>query len=89
MKGTWPHPNSEVALNYEAMHLFAEAITKANSTDPSAVMAKVPDATKSLPSKYQPGKMTGVSKAGHLLIEALAADVDHGKYVPVKVPFTE
>ena len=87
--GTSRLPNSEVALNYMTMHLFAEAIAKANSTDPVAVMAKIPDAAKSLPGKFQPAKINGVSKAGHLLIDALAASVDKGKYVPVKVPFTE
>jgi branched-chain amino acid transport system substrate-binding protein len=87
--GTSRLPNSEIALNYMTMHLFAEAITKANSTDPTAVMAKVPDAVKSLPGKYQPSKINGVSKSGHLLIEAVAAIVEKGKYIPVPVPFTE
>ena len=52
-------------------------------------MAKVPDAAKSLPGKYQPSKINGVSKSGHLLIEAIAAIVEKGKYIPVPVPFTE
>jgi branched-chain amino acid transport system substrate-binding protein len=87
--GTSRLPNSEVALNYMTMHLFAEAIARANSTDPAAVMAKVPDAAKSLPGKFEPAKINGVSKSGHLLIDAFAASVDKGKYVPLKVPFTE
>ncbi|MEA2690241.1 MAG: branched-chain amino acid transport system substrate-binding protein, partial [Candidatus Eremiobacteraeota bacterium] len=87
--GTSRLPNSEIALNYMTMHLFAEAIGKANSTDPAAVMAKIPDAAKSLPGKYQPSKISAVSKQGHLIIEAVAAIVDKGKYVPVPVPFTE
>ncbi|GAC1574566.1 MAG: ABC transporter substrate-binding protein [Candidatus Elarobacter sp.] len=82
-------PNSEVGLNYEAMHLFAQAIAKAGSTDPGAVMGKMTEAAKTLPGKYQVGKLNGISKAGHMLIDALAAEVQNGKYVQLRVPFTE
>ena len=82
-------PNSEVGLNYMAMHLFAHAISKAGSTEPGAVMAKMGEAAKTLPGKYQIGKLNGISKQGHMLIDALAAEVDKGKYVQLRVPFTE
>lgn len=82
-------PNSEVGLNYETMHIFAEAINQAGSTDPAAIMAKVPSATKAVPTKYQVAKVNGVSKAGHMLFDSVAAVVNKGKYDPVPVPFTE
>ncbi|HEY4440220.1 MAG TPA: ABC transporter substrate-binding protein [Candidatus Elarobacter sp.] len=82
-------PNSEVGLNYETMHVFAAAIQEANSTDPAAIMAKVPSAAKSLPGTYRVADINGVTKAGHLLIRAVAALVSKGKFEPVQVPFTE
>ncbi len=82
-------PNAEVGLNYETMHVFAQAISEAGSTDPAAIMAKMPSAAKDLPAKYRVSKINGLSKAGHLLFDIPAAIVDHGKYVIVSVPFTE
>jgi branched-chain amino acid transport system substrate-binding protein len=87
--GNARQPNSEVGLNYESMHIFAGAIAKANSTDPAAIMAKVPDVVKTLPGTYRVAGINGVSKAGHLLIGAAAAVVKGGKYELVPVPFTE
>ena len=81
--------NSELAFNYEAMHLFAEAIKLANSTDPVAIMAKVHAAGAGLPAKYQPGALSGMTKAGHLKIQGDAAIVDKGKFRKVALPFTE
>jgi len=87
--GTSRLANSEVGLNYEAMHLFAQAISEANSTDPAAIMAKVAQAAKDLPGKYKVANINGISKSNHLLIEAIAAVVNHGKYEQVPIPFTE
>jgi branched-chain amino acid transport system substrate-binding protein len=87
--GTSRLPNSEVGLNYEAMHLFAQAIGEAGSADPAAIMAKTTQAAKDLPGKYKVLGINGISKAGHLLVDAVAAVVEHGKYVQIPVPFTE
>ncbi len=87
--GSSREPNSEVGLNYEAMHLFAAAISAAGSTDTAAVMAKLPQAAKGLPGTYRVADINGISKTGHLLIRAAASVVNKGKYEPVAVPFTE
>lgn len=81
--------NSEVAFNYMAMHVFAQAIQDANSLDPAAIMAKVHGAGIKLPAKYQPAAITGISASGHLRIDAITAIVTNGKYQQIKVPFTE
>ena len=80
---------SEEGVNYLAMHVFANAITMANSTDPAAIMAKMHQAAQSLPGKYQPLAIHGISKSGHLLIDAFAAVVDRSKYSTVALAFTE
>ncbi len=81
--------NSELANNYMAMHVLARAMDLANSSEPAAVMAKANDAAKSLPAKFQPAKLTGVSKAGHLLEDVEAAVIDKGTYKRLPIPFTE
>ncbi len=81
--------NSELGNNYMAMHVLARAMDLANSTDPVAVMAKANEAAKTLPAKYQPAKLTGVSKAGHLLEDVEAAVIDKGTYKRLPIPFTE
>lgn len=82
-------PNFEQANNYEAMHVFAAAIRLANSTDPTAIMAKVHDAAASLPAKYASQAIHGVSKSGHLIEDTYGAVVEHGKYTRITIPFTE
>ena len=81
--------NSELANNYMAMHILARAMTLANSSEPSAVMAKANEAAKTLPAKNQPAKITGVSKLGHMQEDAYAAVIDKGTYKRLTVPFTE
>jgi branched-chain amino acid transport system substrate-binding protein len=87
--GSSRQPNSEVGLNYETMHIFASAIALANSSDPAAIMAKVPQAVKMLPGTYRVADINGVSKAGHLLLRAGLAVVNKGKYTNFLVPITE
>lgn len=87
--GTERAPNTEIAFNYMAMHVFAEAIALANSADPAALAGKLHDAAKDLNPKYQPATIHGVTKAGHLMLDAIAASVDKGKYDKITIPFTE
>lgn len=87
--GSSRQPNSEVGLNYETMHIFASAIALANSSDPAAIMAKLPQAVKMLPGTYRVADINGVSKAGHLLLRAGLAVVNKGKYTNFLVPITE
>lgn len=82
-------PNPEMANNYEAMHVFARAIALAGSTDPAAIMAKIPDAGRALPAKHQPAALRGVSKAGHLEEDIYAAVIDHGTYKRLSIPSPE
>ena len=87
--GTEHEPNPEQANNYEAMHVLAAAIRLANSTDPTAIMAKVHDAAASLPPKYAPQGIHGVSKTGHLIEDTYGGVVERGKYTRITIPFTE
>jgi len=87
--GSAKAPNSEVGLNYLAMHVFANAIALANSTDPAAIMAKMHQAAQSVPGKYQPLAIHGINKSGHLLIDAYAAVVTSSKYSTIALAFTE
>ncbi|GAC1310000.1 MAG: ABC transporter substrate-binding protein [Vulcanimicrobiaceae bacterium] len=87
--GTEREPNPEQANNYEAMHVFAEAIRLANSVDPAAIMAKVHDAAARLPAKYAPQAIHGVSKTGHLIEDTYGGVVEHGKFTRITIPFTE
>ncbi|MGB8265578.1 MAG: ABC transporter substrate-binding protein [Candidatus Velthaea sp.] len=82
-------PNPEIANNYETVHIFAEAIRLANSTDPVAINAKVHEAAANLAVKYSPIVTHGVDKTGHLIEEAFGAIVDHGKYVRIPIRRTE
>jgi branched-chain amino acid transport system substrate-binding protein len=81
--------NSEVALNYSAMHIFADAINASGSLDPSIIFARVHAAAVHLAPKYEPAVTHGISAAGHLRVDALTAVVKNGKYVTSKVPVTE
>ena len=79
-------PNSEVVLNYMAMHAFAKAMQLANSTtDLTAIMAKLPDAVKGLPKNEQPIAVTGLSKAGHLELNFFSEIVDKGQYKQIPI----
>ncbi|WP_051662975.1 ABC transporter substrate-binding protein [Alicyclobacillus macrosporangiidus] len=80
-------PNSENALNYQAMWAFAEAIKLAGTTtDVKAIMAKMPDAVKAVPAQKQPYGLSGISSAGHLQGPVVAAYVDHGQYNTLDIP---
>lgn len=87
--GATREPNPEQANNYEGMHVLAEAMHLANSTDPTAIMAKVHDAAAALPPKYAPQVIHGVSKTGHLIEDTYGGVVDHGKFIRITIPFTE
>ncbi|GAC1416905.1 MAG: ABC transporter substrate-binding protein [Candidatus Velthaea sp.] len=80
-------PNPEMANNYEAMHLLASAMSMAGSTDVAAIMAKLPDAAKNLPGKFQPAPIKTVTAAGHMAEDIFAAEIDHGTYKRLNIPF--
>jgi branched-chain amino acid transport system substrate-binding protein len=79
-------PNSENALNYQAMWVFAEAIKLANSTDPKAIMAKMGDAAKQVPAEDQPYGVTGITAQGHLEGPVIATYIDNGKFTQLQIP---
>jgi branched-chain amino acid transport system substrate-binding protein len=79
-------PNSEVVLNYMAMHAFANAMKLANSTtDLGAIMGKLGDAVKGLPKNEQVISINGLSKAGHLELNFFSEIIDKGAYKNVPI----
>ncbi|MBC5810144.1 MAG: ABC transporter substrate-binding protein [Candidatus Eremiobacteraeota bacterium] len=78
--------NPEMANNYEGMHVLARAIDIAGSADPAKIMAALPEAARTLPNRYQPFTLRGVTKTGHLQGEAYAAVIDHGAYKRLTIP---
>ncbi|MBX6352506.1 MAG: ABC transporter substrate-binding protein [Thermoflavifilum sp.] len=79
-------PNSENALNYQTMWVFAEAIKLANSTDPKQIMAKMADAIKQVPAEDQPYGVTGITPQGHLTGPVIATYIDNGQYTKLDIP---
>jgi branched-chain amino acid transport system substrate-binding protein len=80
-------PNSEIAQNYQAMWVFAEAMKLAGTTtDVKAIMAKMPEAIKALPAQYKPYGVTDISSTGHLKGPVIAAFVKDGKYTSLDIP---
>ena len=80
-------PNSEVVLNYMAMHAIARAMTLANTTsDPVAIRAKLADAVRALPKEEQPLAVQGVTPAGHLELSLFSVIVDGGAYKQIAIP---
>jgi branched-chain amino acid transport system substrate-binding protein len=82
-------PNSENALNYQTMWVFAEAIKLANSTDPKAIMAKMADATKAVPAEHQPYGVSGITPQGHLKAPVIATYIENGKFTQLSIPSIE
>jgi len=81
--------NPEVANNYQAMHLLANAIALAgSSSDLVGIMAKLPAAAKAMPAKYQPIPFKSVSPAGHMTEDVYVAEISHGTYKTNVIPFS-
>lgn len=80
-------PTSEVAINYQAIHLLAEAMQLAGTTeDPDAIRASVGAAARELPEELRIFNMHGVTERGHLARDVFAAHVVDGEFVPIPIP---
>jgi len=80
-------PTSEVAINYQAVHLFAKAMELAGTTtDPEAIRAAVGEAARVIPDELRIFQMVGVTEQGHLARAVWAAHILDGAFVPVEIP---
>lgn len=80
-------PTSEVAINYQAVHLFAKAMELAGTTtDPEAIRAAVGEAARVIPDELRIFEMRGVTGQGHLARAVWAAHILDGEFVPVEIP---
>ncbi len=80
-------PTSEVALNYQAMHIIAKAMEISGSTDdPEAIMGAVDRAAGELEDKYRPYDIERMTDDGHLAGPVVATLVKNGKYTELEVP---
>jgi branched-chain amino acid transport system substrate-binding protein len=85
--GNQKTPTSEIALNYQAIHLIAQAMSLAGTaTDPEAIRRHLPEAAGMMPVERTPYGLQGVSPEGHMLGEVVAAHVEGGLYVPLPIP---
>lgn len=79
-------PTSEVALNYQAMHIIAKAMEIAGSTDdPQAIMEGVNQAAGELEEEFRPYDITGMTDRGHLNGPVIATLVEDGEYTELEV----
>ncbi|WP_019561492.1 MULTISPECIES: ABC transporter substrate-binding protein [Caldimonas] len=73
-------PSSEVSLNYTAVHALAQAMRLAGTvSDAKAIRAKLNEAFKTLPKKYNPNDIEGVDDKGGALANTYVAVVEGGK----------
>ncbi|ABF46459.1 MULTISPECIES: ABC transporter substrate-binding protein [Deinococcus] len=80
-------PTSEAALNYVGMQAIARAMALAGTTtDPVAIRAKLGQAVTSLPKSVSIYAVKGVTPAGHMDADVIAASVKGGKYTRLRLP---
>ena len=80
-------PTSEVAINYQGIHLIARAMQLAGTTtDPEAIRAHAGEAARTLPDEFRIFEMDGVTDRGHLVRAVFSAHVVDGEFVTVRIP---
>jgi branched-chain amino acid transport system substrate-binding protein len=73
-------PSSEVSLNYIAVHATAQAMRLAGTTtDANAIRAKMNEAYRSLPAKYNVHDIEGIDEKGGTIGNTYVATVEGGK----------
>ncbi len=78
---------SEMALNYQALHIVARAMALAGTTsDPEAIRARIPEAVAALPHEHLVSQILRVTDTGHLSRQAYGAHVLDGQFVPLRIP---
>jgi len=82
-----PSPTSEIAINYQGLHLVVRAMELAGTTtDPVAIRDSFGEAARSLPDELRIFDMNGVTGSGHLARAVFAAHVLNGEFVPIQIP---
>jgi branched-chain amino acid transport system substrate-binding protein len=82
-----PPATSEVAINYQGLHLVAVAMELAGTTtDPEAIRARFGEAARAVPDELRIFDMAGVTETGHLARAVFAAHVLNGEFVAVPIP---
>lgn len=80
-------PVSEMALNYQALHILARGMSLAGTaTDVDAIRARMGEAARTLSGEIRLLELTGVSERGYIDREVYAAHVVDGAFVPFHVP---
>ncbi len=80
-------PTSEVAINYQTLHVIAHAMELAGTTtDPEAIRAKIGESMTSLPEDLKVLGLEGVDSHGYMQRPVYAAHVVDGKYEAVEIP---
>jgi len=80
-------PTSEVAITYQAVHLFALAMQLAGTTtDAEAIRGAVGEAARQIPDELRIFNMNGVTRQGHLARAVYAAHILNGDFVSVPIP---
>ena len=78
---------SEIALNYQALHVVARAMSLASTTsNAAAIRARIQDAVNQLPSGQLVSRIQRVTGQGHLSRQAFGAHVKDGAFVPLPIP---
>jgi branched-chain amino acid transport system substrate-binding protein len=79
-------PTSEVAINYQGLHLLAHAMDLAGTTtDPEAIRASIGEAARTIRDDLRIFDMSGVTAAGHLTRAVFAAHVLNGEFIAVPI----
>jgi len=82
-----PPATSEVAINYQGLHLVAKAMEIAGTTtDPDAIRSSFGEAARTIDDDLRIFDMTGVTDGGHLARAVYAAHVLDGEFVAVPIP---
>jgi len=82
-----PPATSEVAINYQGLHLVAKAMEVAGTTeDPDAIRAAFGEAARTIDDDLRIFDMNGVTEGGHLARAVFAAHVLDGEFVAVPIP---
>jgi branched-chain amino acid transport system substrate-binding protein len=81
---------SEIALNYQALHIAARAMSLAGTTsDPEAIRARFGEAVANLPPELAVSDIQSVSARGHLVRKVFGAYLTDGRYEPLSIPSGE
>jgi branched-chain amino acid transport system substrate-binding protein len=81
---------SEIALNYQALHIAARAMALAGSTnDPAAIRARFADVIANLPPELALSDITSVSPRGHLVRNVFGAHLTNNRFAPLPIPSRE